>query len=350
MPLYKRPGSPYWWTRFTVGGRRIRCSTETTSRTEAATFERRLREREWGRAHAGDRSWQEACKRWLEDHPAKRSLDRDQSIIEWTLANGADGQPRLKDWLLHEINQDRLDELRKEKAAETSPATANRYLALLRAILNAAVGWDWLAKAPKAPMFRLQPAAPQWLTPAEFTALLDHLPPHTRQLARFAVATGLRRSNITGLRWSQVNLQRRHLQIHAEDAKGRRSIPVPLTPSALEILREQRDHPKRHATWVFPYRGRPVYQVATQAWRDAVKAIGRPGLRFHDLRHTWASWHVQAGTPLPALQALGGWADLQLVTRYAHLDSRSLRQYAKAVSVPGHKSGTPKKKPPRKAA
>jgi len=351
MPLYKRPGSPYWWTRFTVGRRRVRRSTETTDRRQAAAFEARLREREWGRAHAGDRTWQEACKRWLEDHQHKRSLDRDRTIIEWTRADGPDGQPRLSDWLLHDITRDRLDELRKQKADESTPATANRYMALLRAILNAATDeWGWLAKAPKVPMYAQEPGEYQWLTPGEFIALLDYLPPHTRQLARFAVATGLRRTNITHLRWSQVDMKRKHLHIKAADAKGKKAIPVPLTPSALAILREQSRAKKRHAVWVFTYHGQPVYQVATKAWRNAVKAIGREGLRFHDLRHTWASWHVQAGTPLHALQALGGWADLSLVQRYGHLDSSSLREYAKAVRAPGHKSGTLEKRKRRKSA
>lgn len=348
MPLYKRPGSPYWWIRFSVGGAQTRCSAETSDRRQARELEARLREQQWARVHAGARSWQEACTRWLEDHQHKRSLDRDRSIITWTLGAG-----RLGDAMLHEIDRDRLDELRKAKAAEprSSAATANRHMALIRSILNAAADqWGWIPKAPKVPLFAQEPTDYQWLTPAEFSALLDHLPAHARQLARFAVATGLRRTNITHLRWSHVDLKRRHLHVAATQAKGKKGIPVPLTPSAIAILKEQDKAEDRHAVWVFPYQGRPIYQVSTKAWRDAVKAIKRPGFRFHDLRHTWASWHVQAGTPLHALQALGGWADPKMVGRYAHLDSRSLRSYAKAVAVPEHNRSTLKKRVPRKAA
>lgn len=339
--LYKRPGSPYWWVRFSVGGRRVRRSTETASRKQATEFEARLREREWGRAHAGERTWQEACTRWLEDHQHKRSLARDQIIIEWTL-------PRLSDALLADLDRERLDLLRKEKAAETSPATANRYLALLRSILNAAVTWGWLPVAPKVPMYPRESGDYQWLTRAEFAKLLPHLPAHTRQLARFAVATGLRRTNITHLRWSQIHGDAVHLR--GRETKGGKALAVPLNGDALAVIAEQKKAEKRHDVWVFPYQGHPVYQVSTKAWRDAVKAIGRKGLRFHDLRHTWASWHVQAGTPLNALQVLGGWADLQMVNRYGHLDSQSLSDHAQAVSVSGHKSGTRNRKKPRKAA
>ncbi|MDD5460756.1 MAG: tyrosine-type recombinase/integrase [Methylococcales bacterium] len=50
--------------------------------------------------------------------------------------------------------------------------------------------------------------------------------------------------------------------------------------------------------------------------------------RWHDLRHTWASWHIQNGTPLHILKELGGWTDLGMVLRYAHLSSQHLEEYA----------------------
>lgn len=208
--------------------------------------------------------------------------------------------------------------------------------------------WQWLKVAPKVPMFAREPADYSWLTRKEFAALLEELPAHTRQLARFAVATGLRRTNITHLRWSQVDMRRRHAHILAAQAKAGKAITVPLNDTAMTVLKEQQGE---HGVWVFSYQGEPVYQVATKAWRKAVTKIGRPGLRFHDLRHTWASWHVQAGTPLHALKELGGWADLQMVTRYGHLDAHSLREYAQAggafdaeADTPLAHSGTPSRK------
>lgn len=69
-------------------------------------------------------------------------------------------------------------------------------------------------------------------------------------------------------------------------------------------------------------------QVTTRAWRQAVAQVGlQPGFRFHDLRHTWASWHAQDGTPLNVLQELGGWSSAEMVQRYAHLSVAHLRQY-----------------------
>jgi integrase len=66
----------------------------------------------------------------------------------------------------------------------------------------------------------------------------------------------------------------------------------------------------------------------TKAWRKALKRTGIEDFRWHDLRHTRASWHIQNGTPLHVLKELGGWADLSMVLRYAHLSSRHLEEYA----------------------
>ena len=64
------------------------------------------------------------------------------------------------------------------------------------------------------------------------------------------------------------------------------------------------------------------------AWKGALKRAGIENFRWHDLRHTWASWHVQAGTPLYELQQLGGWECAEMVKRYAHLAPEHLAKAA----------------------
>jgi integrase len=75
------------------------------------------------------------------------------------------------------------------------------------------------------------------------------------------------------------------------------------------------------------FQGKPVGQVNTKAWRSALKRAGIKDFRWHDLRHTWASWHVQSGTPLHVLQELGGWSDYKMVQRYAHLTHEHLARF-----------------------
>jgi integrase len=93
------------------------------------------------------------------------------------------------------------------------------------------------------------------------------------------------------------------------------------------VLAKWIGHPEHHLVYVFSFRGRaPIKQICTKAWRDARAASALPGFRFHDLRHTWASWQVQAETPLKHLQELGGWATMDMVMRYAHLAPGHLAQ------------------------
>ena len=63
-------------------------------------------------------------------------------------------------------------------------------------------------------------------------------------------------------------------------------------------------------------------------WRAKCQAAGPEGVTFRTMRHSWASWHTQAGTPPRQLQDLGGWASLQMPMLYSHLDPGQLSQYA----------------------
>ena len=95
------------------------------------------------------------------------------------------------------------------------------------------------------------------------------------------------------------------------------------------VLREQIG---KHATHVFSYRGKPITQVNTKAWRNTLESVGIDNFRWHDLRHTWASWLVQSGTPLHVLQELGGWECVEMVRKYAHLSSEHLVEYVDRLS------------------
>jgi integrase len=77
---------------------------------------------------------------------------------------------------------------------------------------------------------------------------------------------------------------------------------------------------------------KPVRQVNTKVWRTTLWRAGINDFRWHDLRHTWASWHVQAGTPLHMLQELGSWECVEMVRKYAHLASDHLAQYVDRMS------------------
>jgi integrase len=312
MSLYKRGGSPYWWTRFTVDGRRIQQSTGTCDKKEAQEYEAKLRADHWEHRRLGvkpKRFWKEAALQWLKETSHKATHESDKRKLRWL-------DKFLGDKTLDQIDRELLMQISERKARESSQVTANRYMALVRAILRKAANeWEWMDREPKVRMYRENGRRVRFLTREEAARLLKELPPHLAEIARFALATGLRRANITGLEWSQVDMKRCLAWVHPDQAKGRKAIAVPLNSDAIQILERQAG---KHATRVFTYNKKPVFQLATRAWQKALKRAGIENFRFHDLRHTWASWHVQAGTSLYALQEMGGWQSAEMVRRYAH--------------------------------
>jgi integrase len=163
------------------------------------------------------------------------------------------------------------------------------------------------------------------------------LPAHIAEMARFSLATGLRLRNVTHLEWNSVDLARRVAWMHADQAKNRKPPGVPLNAEAVTVLRRQVG---KHPRFVFTYRDHaPVVCANGEAWRAGVRRAGLKDFRWHDLRHTWASWHAQAGTPLHALQELGGWETAAMVRRYAHLAPEHLAEHAERIARPRLVSG-----------
>lgn len=319
--LYRRKRSPFWWIRFQLDGREVRLSTRTADRAQAEEFETQARNRAWRQARLGEKPvalWDQATKRWLKD-TEKRTVAKDRIIIAWF-------DQHLQGQALTNISDEVIEQLRGAKADETSKATADRYMALLRAILKRELG----SAAPKVPMYRVKRSEPRFLTRAQADKLLTKLKdnPHLADMAKFTLSTGQRMRNVTHLTWDRVDLKRRHMWIPGSAAKGGKPIAVPLNQDAIDVLKRWKGE---HEERVFVFRGRPVDDANGAAFVKAKKAAGLPWLRWHDLRHTWASWHVQSGTPLQALQELGGWSSYEMVLIYAHLSSAHLARYAKAV-------------------
>lgn len=272
------------------------------------------------------RAWTDAVDRWVRESAWKspKTVDLQASILAWL-------NPRFERYTLDQISYDEIDELVEEiSRSGLKPSTINRTLSVLRAILNAAVGWRWIAYAPKVPQLRDHAKRVRFISYSEAQRLLIQLPEHLQQIAAFSLETGLRRSNVTGLTWTQLDLGRRVAWIHADQAKSGHAIPVPLSAEAVRILRGQAG---QHDDYVFTYRGRPIKQVNTKAWRAALERAGIDDFRWHDLRHTWASWHAQSGTPLHVLQELGGWRSERMVRHYAHLATEHLQGYVDRMAT-----------------
>jgi integrase len=324
MSLFKRGST--WWVRFTSpNGERIRRSAGTTDRKKAQEYEDRLKAELWRVHKLGEkprRTWEETVVRWLQDKEHKADREKDKAKLRWF-------DPYLGTLYLDEIDRALIDRIGKIRKQESSPSTANRYLALLRAILRMARDeWEWVDHIPRVRLYPEPKKRVRWITREEAARLLTELPSHLADMAAFTLATGLRQSNVTYLRWDQVDVGRGMAWIHADQSKSRKAIAIPLNGDAIAILSRRVGH---HPEFVFTYKGKPVARTTTKAWQHALARAGIEDFRWHDLRHTWASWHVQQGTSLQELMELGGWSSFEMVLRYAHLAGEHLKGAAQRI-------------------
>ncbi|MER2908655.1 tyrosine-type recombinase/integrase [Morganella morganii] len=346
-------------------GKRIRRSLETSDKRQAQELHDQLKAEAWRVEKLGDYpsvTFDDACLRWLQEKEHKKSLDDDKTKIEYFLEffsgrllssitetdilKATSGMINRKHKEVWEIKASSA----KKKGSKIAPykpkpatqATKDRYLAFLRSLFRAAVNdWKWIGKSPTIKVRQKKEIRVRWLTKEEATTLIQCMPDVMKPVVMFALATGLRRSNILNLEWTQIDLQRKVAWIHPEDTKGGKAIGVALNETACRVLRMQIG---KHQQYVFVHTeawhradGSPTEKVRKMrvddntAWNTGLRRAGITNFRFHDLRHTWASWLVQAGVPLTALQEMGGWESIEMVQRYAHLAPNHLVEHARRI-------------------
>ena len=116
-------------------------------------------------------------------------------------------------------------------------------------------------------------------------------------------------------------------------AKGKSDLIIPLNDDAVAVLESQAGRNKVYA--FVKDNGEPFLYSNGKAFKSAcVRAGISEALTWHDLRHTWATWHVMGGTPLEVLMKLGGWKSLSMVLKYAHLGQSHLQSHACNISLP----------------
>ena len=277
MSLVKR--GKYWWINFVApNGERIRESTGTEDRTLAQEYHDRQKVEYWKISRLGLKPkylWNEAVVRWLKEQSHKATLSTDIIHLRWM-------DKFLKDKYLDAISRDLIDKMTDAKRDEgVSNATVNRVLEVLRAILRKCVNeWEWLDRAPFIKMLREPTRRIRFLTYNEAQRLIAALPAHLADMAAFSLATGLRRANVTGLEWSQIDLVRRVAWIHPDQAKARKAIAVPLNAEAILLIRKQIG---KHELYVFSYNGHHITQVSTKAWYKGLATVGIEDFRWHNL-------------------------------------------------------------------
>lgn len=235
---------------------------------------------------------------------------------------------------LSEITLLCIQEFADERLEDLKPATVQKELSTLKAILNKAYREGRLAVVPPFPRIKPSQGRCRWLTPEEETRLLNAAASHLRPLIAFAVDTGGRRSEILKLDWRNVDLARGLVTfVKTKNGEDR---AIRLTDRAKAVLAAL--EPKENGP-VFTYGGKQM-KDNNSSFARARRIAGIGDFRFHDLRHTFASRLVQQGVSLYEVMHLTGHKSVSMVQRYAHLAPDFQERAIAALNVYGHKMGT----------
>ncbi len=214
---------------------------------------------------------------------------------------------------LSQFTAARLQDYAEERLGTRKGETVQKELSTIRAILNKERREGRLAFVPPFPRIRKEPGRCRWLTVVEEQRLLAASAEHLKPLIAFALDTGGRRSELLGLDWCNVDLgQRRITFVKTKNGHNR---TIRLTERAKTILVGL--GPKETGP-VFTYGGKAMKEV-TSSFKRAREKAGLKDVRFHDLRHTFASRLVQQGVSLYEAMHLTGHKSVSMIQRYAHL-------------------------------
>lgn len=346
-----RDGSDVWAVDFSIDGRRFRGSSGTAVKADAAAFALKWREEAWAEVKLGkkprlDMTLNEAFSRYYVEVCKGTPYGERSQRYNMNLLLAALGENTL----LADLDDERISRLVthfKTRPAKSpgfkdglSPATINRYVTTLSVVCRRAKD-VWGAEVGPWQKSKHTQDEPQgsetFLEHAQARRLLDNLCGHARPIVLFDLMTGLRKENAIGITWENISLD---LARAVLIQKGSKRLGISLPPAAVQLLESVQPDPAKRSgpVWTFgnpntpctcshckPKRnhGQPVKSIK-RAFRTAAIAAGLRNdeatkLRFHDLRHTFASWVLAESGDLKLVQETLGHSDIKTTARYAHL-------------------------------
>lgn len=357
--LTLRPGEIHWIDRnifargtesrgirygvsYCIDGRRKRKvvgSTVTEARQALAVIRSQIVRGEYKlKGPAPHVTLEEFSVRYMEHSKAnKRSWESDRDRLKPLLK--AFGGQRLS-----AISPSSLDQYKTRRIQAVGPRTVNMELSLLRRMFNLAIVWGKAEKNPihGVKMFREPERQMRILSPEEQRKLLLASPIHLRELILFALYTGMRRGEILRLRWDAIDAKIQTITV--VETKSGRLRRIPINFVVAEVLEGRR---KEKGPFVFTWQGKPFARF-NKTWRKAVLAAKIPPIRFHDLRHTFATRLVLAGIDLVTVKELLGHQTIQMTLRYSHPAPENHRQAVDRLAKVAPICHFPKRRKPKK--
>ena len=238
---------------------------------------------------------------------------------------------------LDQITKADLISLMGQHRTTHAPGSCNRLLILLRYLFSCAIKWETpgIAKNPTAgtPLMKEDNQKERYLSTDEAQRLYTQLQQSDNQMLQYIVPmlilTGARKREVLDARWEDFDFERRHWRIHTTKLGKPRF--VPMSDGVVSLLESV---PRQHCEWVFanPKTLKPSVSIFC-AWNTARTKAGLADVRIHDLRHSYASFLVNAGRSLYEVQRLLGHTQIKTTQRYAHLSHDTLLDATNSVNT-----------------
>ena len=221
---------------------------------------------------------------------------------------------------VNDLNPQIIEQWQSERLKRNKPATVNRVLACLKHMFTKAVDWNMasegtLKQVRKVKFLKENNKRLRYLDVEECQRLIGICPDHLKPIVTVALNTGMRRGEILGLRWEQVDLRHGFILLETSKNGERREIPINTT---LEYLFKEMPH-SVESKYVFVDKNGKPYKEIKRSFSTALRRVGISDFRFHDLRHTFASHLVMAGIDLTSVKELLGHKTITMTLRYSHL-------------------------------
>jgi len=241
--------------------------------------------------------------------------------------------------MLTNMSMRHVDKFKTERMRRLGPNSVNIELRTLRAAFNIAKRWDLIEQNPfsNVKLARVPEREPVFFSKDDLRKLLAAIKEDwLKAMVVLALYTGMRRAEITNLRWQDVDFERKTIRVESnatfKTKQGKRRI-IPLADTALNLL-QVRQLTKRNE-YVFTLNGRKIYDNwVTHKFKFYLNEVNlNDRLHFHSLRHTFASWLVQDGVSLFEVQKLMGHSNISVTQVYSHLLPETLHSTVNKINL-----------------
>lgn len=313
----------YYWLNDGHGNRDIKAIKGAQSRKEAVYALKKASDEQFKKRYLPDEpktkeiTFSEFADEYLDlVKNTKKSWKGDESVLNCGL------REKFGNMQLSSIQPKHVEDYINYKLKNVNRGTANLHAALLRRIINKAKqrGYRVPGMNPVIHREHIKEVAPKdrTLTFEEEARLLAHSPERLRPIVVTALHTGMRKKEILGLEWRDVDLDYRKIHIRAERSKTHQDRHIPIDNELLSVL-EDLHRNNSHSEYVFTKDGVNPYADIQESFAKARDDAEIKNLHFHDLRHTFATRAVKAGVDLFSLMKFLGHKDVTTTQRYVNL-------------------------------